>query len=142
LGYEKAARERVESDLEHEKSEGQSQRTALREQLRRLESELDQARGHELPHDWPTVKRIWLEGTMFKQSDQRSRRALRAAQSMIEVLQDQLSSVLTEVSAMHRHVAALEQQHMQHKHVYAEAQRSSDRVCDSMRHQVASAQGL
>lgn len=140
MGYEQGARQRVEKDLQHEKSVGLSERTALRQQLQNLQNVLDQARGEELPHDWPTVKRIWLEGTMLKQQDQRSRRALRSAQSMIEVLTGQLSAIRDEVASMHGHLATLEQQYFKRKQAHAEAQRASDQVCESMRHQLASAQ--
>jgi hypothetical protein len=87
VGFEKTARQRVQNDLEQEKEEGHAQRVALREQIRKLQKELDQARDEKLPHDWPTVRRIWLEGAIFKQEHHRSGRALRAAQTHVEVLQ-------------------------------------------------------
>lgn len=87
VGFEKTARQRVQSDLEQEKQEGHAQRVALREQMRKLQKEMEQAREEELPHDWPTVKRVWLEVAFFKQEHHRSSRALRAAQTHVEVLQ-------------------------------------------------------
>ena len=51
MSYEQLERQRLDEELAQERAEGQAQRSALRVQLRRLQSELDAARVDSLPHD-------------------------------------------------------------------------------------------
>ena len=51
VSYEQLERQRLEEELAQERAEGQAHRSALRVQLRRLQSELDAARVDSLPHD-------------------------------------------------------------------------------------------
>ena len=113
MSYEQLERQRLEQELAQERAEGQAQRSALRVQLRRLQSELDAARVDTLPHDWPTVKQIWIEGDMHKERHRRAGLALRDAQTLVEVLQDQVHAALTDVKNMHAVVAELERQHVE-----------------------------
>ena len=113
MSYEQLERQRLEEELAQERAEGQAQRSALRVQLRRLQSELDAARVDSLPHDWPTVKQIWIEGDMHKERQRRAGLALRDAQTLVEVLQDQVHAALTDAKNMHAEVAELERQHVE-----------------------------
>ena len=113
MSYEQLERQRLEEELAQERAEGQAQRSALRVQLRRLQSELDAARVDSLPHDWPTVKQIWIEGDMHKERNRRAGLALRDAQTLVEVLQDQVHAALTDAKNMHAEVAELERQHVE-----------------------------
>ena len=113
MSYEQLERQRLEEELAQERAEGQAQRSALRVQLRRLQSELDAARVDSLPHDWPTVKQIWIEGDMHKERQRRAGLALRDAQTLVEVLQDQVHAALTDAKKMHAVVAELERQHVE-----------------------------
>ena len=113
MSYEQLERQRLEEELAQERAEGQAQQSALRVQLRRLQSELDAARVDSLPHDWPTVKQIWIEGDMHKERQRRAGLALRDAQTLVEVLQDQVHAALTDAKKMHAVVAELERQHVE-----------------------------
>ena len=140
VAFEAKSKLHIQDELQKERAESQAQRSALRQQLRLLQNQLEEARQEDLPSEWATVKKWRWEASVCEQGLNRARRALRASQTLGELLLEQLCVLQEAVSKLQTDIQAANSLHSVNIRAYREAKGNAAVQIDSLQHQLASAQ--
>jgi hypothetical protein len=139
VAFEAKSKLHIQDELQKERAESQAQRSALRQQLRLLQNQWEQAR-QELPAEWDSVKKWRWEASVCEQGLDRARRALRASQTLGEVLLEQLGVLGEAVSRLQTDIQAANSLHSVNARAHREENGNAAVRIESLQHQLASAQ--